>query len=203
MENPASIHATGGMLASHLFQYLLVAHPDEKITQQVIQEKQTFADRYQAKATAFARPHITIAAFLAKEAMEATMIRWMQRIISAQPGFPVLLDHYGGFPAHTVYLNIQDHHPFKQLGGSLKVVDQYINGNDCPPMKLVSFPHLSLARKLPPDIYEKAMPEYTRKAFHASFGLRELVLLRRQHQFDACRQVSVFHLGITANRTFN
>jgi len=189
-------------LFSDLYEYLLVAEPDEKVYQQIVEEKQTFFNTYKEKVSIKTKPHITVSNFLAKETMEETMIRWMQRIISTQFSFSVSLNNYSGFPPHTVYLRVQDHQPFKQLAASLKVVDQYVRGNDCPPMKLITNPHLSIARKLPAHIYEKAITEYAPKSFHASFEVKQLILLRRRHQFDACKQVSVFHLG-TDNRLFN
>ena len=189
-------------LFSNLYEYLLVAQPDEKVEQQIVEEKKSFFDTYKEKVAIKTKPHITVSNFLAKETMEETIIRWMQRIISTQFSFSVSLNNYSGFPPHTVYLRVQDHQPFKQLASSLKAVDQYVRGNDCPPMKLIMHPHVSIARRLPEHIYEKAITAYAPKSFHASFEVKQLILLRRQHQFDACKQVSVFHLG-TDNRLFN
>ena len=189
-------------LFSNLYEYLLVAQSDEKVYQQIVEEKKSFFDTYKEKVAIKTKPHITVSNFLAKETMEETIIRWMQRIISTQFSFSVSLNNYSGFPPHTVYLRVQDHQPFKQLASSLKAVDQYVRGNDCPPMKLIMHPHLSIARRLPEHIYEKAITAYAPKSFHASFEVKQLILLRRQHQFDACKQVSVFHLG-TDNRLFN
>ena len=189
-------------LFSNLYEYLLVAQPDEKVYQQIVEEKQSFYHTYKEKVAIKTKPHITVSNFMAKETMEETIIRWMQRIISTQFCFSVSLNNYSGFPPHTVYLRVQDHQPFKQLATSLKVVDQYVRGNDCPPMKLISHPHLSIARRLPQPIYEKAIAEYAPKSFHASFEVKQLILLRRKHQFDVCKQISVFHFG-TDNRLFN
>lgn len=187
--------ATRLPLFGNLYQYLLLVHPDEKVYQQVLDEKKLFFDRFKEKIAIKSKPHITVSKFLAKEAMEETIIRWMQRIIGSQNKFPVLLNNYSGFPPHTVYLRVQDHQPFKQLAASLKVVDQYVRGNSCPPMKLISYPHLSIARKLPATVYEKAIMEYAPKSFHASFEVNQLILLKRKHEFDCCKQISVFHLG--------
>jgi len=43
-------------------------------------------------------------------------------------------------------------------------------------------------------VYEKAMFAYSQKTFHADFEVDELVLLKRQNQFEKCRQVSVLKL---------
>jgi len=179
---------------SNLYEYLLVACPDERVYQQIMEEKQSFFDTYKEKAAIKTKPHITVAGFLAKETMEDTIIRWMHRIISTQQKFSASLNNYSGFPPHTVYLRIQDHQPFKQLAASLKVVDQYVRGNDCPPIKLITHPHLSIARKLSAGIYEKAMMDYSSKIFHASFEVNELLLLRRQQQLETCKQMSIFRL---------
>ena len=40
----------------------------------------------------------------------------------------------------------------------------------------------------------KAMPDYSRKDFHDSFRVEELVLLKRTHPYDACKTVNIFRL---------
>jgi 2'-5' RNA ligase len=202
MEWSSQTQTNAGILYNPMYEYLLVAHPDENVYLRVAEEKQSFFDIYKEKIAVKTKPHITVACFLAKEVMEETMIRWMQRIISNQQRFIVLLNNYSGFPPHTVYLRIQDHQPFKQLASSLKVIDQYVRGNDCPAMKLVTHPHLSVARGLPKDVYEKAIIAYAQKSFFDSFEVNELVLLKRQNQFENCVQVSKFHLS-EDSRLFN
>jgi hypothetical protein len=45
--------------------------------------------------------------------MEEIMIKWLQRIVSSQRSFTVMLNNYSGLPSHTVYARVQDHMPFK------------------------------------------------------------------------------------------
>ncbi len=131
--------------------------------------------------------------------MEETIIRWMNRAVGMQPSFSVLLNNFGGFPPHTIYIRVQQRQPFKQLAAALQSINHYIRSNDCPPMRLITNPHLTIARRLPPDIFEKAMWEYSQKTFEASFMIDKLILLRRQHQFDTCKQISSFHLAPVDN----
>jgi len=187
----------------YLFEYLLVATPSEEVYKQVMDEKQSFFNTYHEKVSIKTKPHITIANFLAKEAMEETIIRWMNRAVGTQPSFPVVLNNFGGFPPHTIYIRVQQRQPFKQLATALQSINHYIRSNDCPPMRLITNPHLTIARRLPPDIFEKAIWEYSHKAFEASFVIDKLTLLRRQHQFDACKQISSFHLASGDNLLFN
>lgn len=175
-------------------EYLLVAHPDAEVNAQVMEEKLFFSAQYKDPIAIKTKPHITVADFLAKEEMEATIIRWMHRIISSQKSFRVTLDQYSGFKPHTIYLRVQDHQPFQQLAKELQVVDQYIRGYGCPEMHLINRPHLTIARRLSDSIYQQAITLYAQKKFHASFEVKDLVLLRRQHQFDSCKQVNVFAL---------
>ena len=176
------------------YEYLLVVHPAPDVYAQVMQEKQHFFDTYKEKVAIKTKPHITVANFLAKEAMEDTIIRYMHRIISTQKIFTVTLNNFSGFPPHTVYARVQDHQPFKQLAAALAPVEHYIKGNGCPPAKFIIHPHVSIARRLKPDVYDKAMFEFSQRTFFASFNVEELVLLKRQNQFDKCRQVNVFKL---------
>lgn len=180
--------------ANGFWEYLLVAHPDAAVHARVTEEKQLFSVQYREPVAIKTQPHITVANFLAKEEMESTIIRWMHRIISSQKSFQVTLDQYSGFKPHTIYLRVADHEPFQQIAKELKVVDQYIRGYGCPEMYLITRPHLTIARRLKDSTYYQAMMAYEQKTFHASFDVKELVLLRRQHQFDACKQVNVFGL---------
>ena len=89
---------------------------------------------------------------------------------------------------------MQDAQPFLQLAQQLGAIDDFIRSSGCPPVNLIGRPYLSIAGGLTEKIYGKAMPDYSRKTFHESFRVDELVLLKREHSFDACRTVNVFHL---------
>lgn len=194
MENNLALAPSPNFRMQHFYEYLLVVHPAADVYEQITEEKKSFYNTYNEKVAIKTKPHITIATFYAKEEMESTIIRYMQRILSMQKGFSVMLNNYSGFPPHTVYARVQNHEPFKQLAASLKVVEQYIKDNDCPPMHLITYPHVSIARRLKQNVYEKAMFEYSQKTFNASFEVTELILLKRQTQFDKCKQVNVFKL---------
>jgi len=186
-----------------LFEYLLVGHPDSFVYNKIMEEKQRFYIDYQEKIAIRTQPHITVANFLASEAMEPTIIKWMQRICGAQQSFTITLNNYSGFPLHTIYLRVQDPLPFQQLAKQLKTVDDFIRASACPPVKLMTRPHLSIARKLPEQVYNKAMADYAQKTFHESFMLDELLLLRRQHQFDPCKTIQIFRLRPAGSNYFS
>lgn len=176
------------------YEYLLVAHPDKEVHEKIMEEKQVFYKEYNEKIAIKTQPHITLANFIAREAMEDTFIRYMRGIFSKQQSFTVTLNNYSGFPPHTIYLRVQNATPFQQLAKELKVVSTYVSSCSWPPMKLIFNPHVSIARRLPEEVYFKALTKYARKSFHESFMVSELLLLRRKHQYDTCKTINVFAL---------
>lgn len=176
------------------FEYLLVIHPDMEVYSKVVAEKQRFYEQFRTKPATRARPHIMVAGFVAKESMEETLIRWIQRVCSRQKCFTVTLNNYSGIPPHTVYLRVQDHLPFNLLTQKLMVINEYVQANGCPPVKWVSRPHLSISGRLPEEVYEPAMREYAQKIFCETFTAGELVLIRRSHAADSCKIINIFGL---------
>jgi 2'-5' RNA ligase len=179
------------------YEYLLVANPDKDVHEKIMAEKQVFYEEYKETVSIQTKPHITVANFLADEVMEDTIIRWMQRIFTKQQSFTVTLNNYSGFPPHTIYLRVQNATPFQQLAKELKVVNSYISSCSCPPMKPISNPHISIAGKLPEEVYFRALTQYSHKSFHESFMVKELLLLKRKHQYDTCKTINVFALQLS------
>jgi len=186
-----------------LQEYLLVVKPCSEVYNKIAEEKENFSSHYNEKAVVKTKPYITIANFLAKESMEETMIRWIQRICSRQRSFVVTLNNYSGFPPHTIYLRVQDHEPFKILAHELKTIDEYIRTNGCPKAYLVNRPHLTIARRLPESVYEKAILDYSQKLFCESFVAGELELLRRADPFEKYKVINVFGMLPRENNLFN
>ncbi|MEO7121448.1 MAG: 2'-5' RNA ligase family protein [Ginsengibacter sp.] len=186
-----------------LYEYLLVAHPDIGVNEKIVAEKQCFHQEYKEKISAKTQAHITIANFLAKESMEETLTRWIQRICTQQQSFTVTLNNYSGFPPHTIYLRVQNEQPFQKLANDLKVLNGYVNSCACPPVKIITKPYVSIAGKLPEDIYFKALTQYAHKTFHESFMVTELLLLKRKHQFEDGKKINVFGLSPEQNTMYN
>jgi 2'-5' RNA ligase len=180
-------------------EYLLVIYPSGELQEKLLDEQRQFSADYGLQMTVRESvrrfgPHITVAAFQAGEIMEDTLIRWVQRICNNYKCFELTLNNYSGFPPHTIYLRVQDPHPFRQLMQQLRTIDEFIRSSGCPPANLITRPFLSIAGGLTEQLYNKAMPEYSRKTFHDSFRVDELVLLKRTHSFDACKTVNIFRL---------
>jgi len=178
-----------------LWEYLLVAHPCSEVNEKILLEKKLFETRFEQKHDARFRPHITIANFLAKEAMEETFIRWIQNICNLQKSFTVTLNNYSAFPPSGLYLKVLDVEPFKKLANALKILDSFMETNNCPPLKLVSKPHITFAAGLCQFAFDNAIKEYSRKIFHESFKVEKLILLKRD-AYMKCYLVNTFILPL-------
>lgn len=141
------------------------------------------------------KPHITLAAFQAGEETEDTVIRWIQRICHQYRSFDIALNNYSGIPPHTIYLRVQDPRPLRELMQQLQAIDEFIRSSGWPPVNLTGRPHLTIAGGLTERIYNKAMPDYSRKTFHGILRVDELVLLKRRHSFDPCKTINIFRLS--------
>jgi len=182
--------------AGRRMEYLLVIYPYGELFEKLVEEQQQFLSDYGLIMKGRNRPHITVAAFQAGEQMEDTLIRWIHRICRRNECFEITLNNYSGFPPHTIYLRVQDPQPFRQLMHQLRAIDDFIRSSGCPPVNLISRPYLSIAGGLTEQVYNRAMADYSQRTFHESFRVEELVLLKREHSFDACRTVNVFRLPI-------
>ncbi len=174
--------------------YLLVIYPYGDLQDQLLEEQQQFSSDYGLQMTVRNRPHITVAVFEAAEPMEATLIRWIQRICKGYRSFEISLNNYSGFPPHTIYLRVQDPQPFRELMQQLRAIDDFIRASGCSPVNIIDRPYLSFAGGLTEQVYNKAMPDYSRKTFHGTFRVDELVLLKRSHPFDTGQTVNIFRL---------
>ena len=176
-----------------LWEYLLLVHPSKEAGAKILEEKRSFEYKYgQEKDTRF-YPHITVATIQAKEGMEDTFIRWIQNICNLQKSFTVTLNNYSAFPSSGLYLRVQDAEPFKKLAQALKILDGFMQSNNCPPVALVSKPHLTFVKGLSAYSYDSAIKEYARKTFHESFKVDKLILLKRDAAMK-CHLLNTFIL---------
>lgn len=138
-------------------------------------------------------PNLTIASFTAKEMMEDTIIKWMQRVCSSFSSFDLSFNNYGGYPQKSIHLRVQHSEPLLLMAQQLKIIDEYIRSGGCNGMNIYTRPQLAIANQLSAAAYEKAIPEYSRKSFNASFEVKELELLRYTPE-HGMRIINIFRL---------
>ena len=166
--------------AEQYSEYVLMAYPQVLHAAAVTGRSAVDAPLLVTAPLSVAAPPIELAVFKAKELMEETLLRWMHRIISNQQQFTTQLAQRIETPTGKLQLFITDRTPFQQLVQQLKVVSQYISSSDCPEMQFTIRPQLTGA--------EQAC------LFSGTVAIKELILLKKQHDFDRYQQVNVFAL---------
>ena len=169
---------TTGFRNEGTYHYRLLAMPDGEMAEKLRGEKRDFQREYNQGKTGPETPAVMITEFIARDEMEETIIRWLQRITGEQKSFGITLNNFSGCPDHTVFLRIQDHSPFHELAVQLLPIDEYVQSYNCPPVRFARQPHLPIAENLPGSLYQAAIGDYSRRDFHGSFEVRELMLVR-------------------------
>lgn len=177
-----------GWMAEGLQEYSLVIQTDNVLRHLLSLEQQDLVLKHGLKGQLRQVSQITVAKFAVREGMEETLTRWMQRICSNLRSFVITLNNYSGHPPHTIYLRIQDQWPIQQLIRQLSPVEDYIRSSACPPPIMMMRPYLDIAGHLPQTVYEKAMPDYSRRSFHHSFLANDLLLVKSS-PYEANNQI--------------
>ena len=150
----------------NLWEYMLLANPDETVNEKVVLEKIYFEDKYETEIATKTLPYITIANFLAKEILEDRIGRLLQNICNQQYSFNAALNNFSGFPTHAIFIRVKNPQRFKRLANGLQALDDLLQVNECPPLQISSRPHMPIARQLDEDIYNVAIKEYAEKEFY-------------------------------------
>ena len=170
-----------------------MAYPNME-TELLIRAEQQYIQRKYRTAIPVQPTGIIVAEFMAREDMEATLIRWMHRIISTQSGFMVNIYGFGALSSKQLYLRVKEQQPFQQLAGAMQVVDQYIRSYDCPPVKKFAHPCLPLTEVVPDEEFEKVVDEYAERKLNFSFEIKELMLIRDRQEKETGKQINLFRL---------
>ena len=174
--------------------YSLVVFPEGEGGERVKQLAGNFHQTFRAGSSPLEVPLIELAAFRAREAMEETLIRWIQRVCHMQRRFWVQLNgfcekHNGG-----LYLQVQDQRPFTKIAGSLSVVDQYIQSCGGPPVEWIQAPQCRITDSITTNEYDQTKNWFSEAPFHADFFVHSLVLLKQVSDSGSAELVNVFPL---------
>jgi hypothetical protein len=194
---------TADWLQAGLQEYMLVVQPPGYVTDKILIEKSSLYNDFQQPQSTLRQPRIVVAHFSAREEMEETIVRYLQRILLQQPCFQLTLNNYSGDMHQSIFLRIQSTAALIQLADQLAPVSTYINSCSCPPIKLNVKPHLAIAEKLPEVHYLKAMMAFSQKTFYETFMVTGLMLIRRSNEYDIEKPVTVFRLQPSESMLYN
>lgn len=136
-------------------------------------------------------PCIPIAAFRGREAMEDTLIRWVQRVCRMHQRFQVILDDPQPHPAGGWRLPVTDTEPIRQLSEKLTIVDEYIRSCRLGPVHWET--NHACRFNGTPEMTDRRpqTPRPTNNAF-ATFLVHSLVLTRQAYADGPVEIVNLF-----------
>jgi 2'-5' RNA ligase len=163
-----------------VYEYLLVLNPHEELRNKIMHVKQEFFDSYRSNTALYSKPHITLANFVQYEMMEDRLVNRLQTIAMGYHPIKIELKDYGSFPSHTIYINVTSKVPIQDLTKQIRTEAQRLMKlNDDNKPHFIMEPHLTIARKLTHEQYEKAWLEYSHKHFTGRFIADAMLLLKR------------------------
>jgi len=183
--------------------YTLVANPNTAAAKNITAEARLFFERYENEDAVSFKPRITIATFTARDAMEDTLIRYIQRICSGQPGFTVELNNFGSLPPNSIHLRVQNPEAVMKFAAQLTVVNDYITTCGCPRLQVNHQPLINLTNSLTHNLYLQALLETGQQSFHQIFTVAELQLIRSSPGIDIEKVVTNFYLKPTTHILYN
>ena len=163
-----------------VYEYLVVMDPHEELRNRIIQVKKDFFEVYKASTAIGGKPHVSLVNFLQYEMMEERLVNRLKTIAMGYYPVKVELKDYGSFPSHTIYLNVTSKLPIQNLVKEIRAQAQRLMKlNDDNKPHFIMEPHLTIARKLQPQQYEKGWLEFSHLQFTGRFIADAMLLLRR------------------------
>lgn len=160
------------------FEYLLIISPNKEVRHQVARLKRIFASSYQCTMASRLVPHITIGNWLYSDIREAGIIATIRRFSETVSPFIATVHGLGKFDPKTIFVDISNKEKFAEISNGLKKpVNSLLKGN----ARFPSNAHITIARSMEPDQFERAWADWKEEPFKADFTVKEMILLRRPY----------------------
>src|ERR1700753_2151844 len=143
------------------FEYLLVINPKGKAEEKVYEVKSFFNDNYKC-STAMHQPHITMLNFiLLVREMEKRIILYLDRFLSNFKPFDVELHGFDHFLTHTLFIDIKTPGLIIDIVKGIRTkFRRYLIADKQYKPFFCTKPHLTIARKMIPEQFDKAWSEW-------------------------------------------
>lgn len=172
-------------------EYLLILNPHEELKEKILQAGKDMAEKYNLAPANLGKPHVTLARFIVWEMMEEKILNRLKVAAMGLPPFKMLLKDYGSFPSHTIFINIPTKIPVQELIKQVRTARQLMKSPEYDPY-FNADPHITLARKLPHEQFDKAWLDYSHRQFTGSFIADAMLLLKRREGEKAWQIVNRF-----------
>jgi hypothetical protein len=134
-------------------------------------------------------PYIPLASFTGREAMEATLTRWMQRICQTLPRFSLPLGDAALLPDRSLRMRVTDTESLRRLIERLEVLETYIKSCGTGQVEWVRNPYCRLGRAVASKGDAEVPAIEAGKTSQARFPVHCLLLGKKTHTEDGSEKV--------------
>jgi hypothetical protein len=172
-------------------EYLVVIRPNDDLYERLMAEKNSFAEKYNAAASTFGKPYLTLVRFTQVQMGEERIIRQLRSIAAGCAPIKLELRNYGSYPTHSIFINLTSKTRITAVVRQLRGAQRLMKCQGQTP-HFITEPHFVIARKLNPVQYENAWREYAQLSFDARFIADKLLLLKRKPGLSSFLPVDEF-----------
>ncbi len=162
---------------NRLFGYLVIISPPEDVTRFVNELKAEFYSKYGPYEGKYSKPHITICNFRLLEQRQDKVLSTFQNGLSEIDPFMLKINGFGSFEnSNVIYLKVEETGQLTPLKKKLFHIKKklWFKKN----FYLFGIPHLTIAKKLEPAVFEAAAMDYCSRSYQNSFTVDRLKVLR-------------------------
>lgn len=176
-----------------VYAYMLVLRPHVELQGRILHLKQEFSEKYTTAETTRSRTWVPLVHFTQRALMEERIVNRLSNVAMGFPPFKTELKDFGSFPSHTIYINVASKIPIQQLVKAVRSNCQRLMkmSEEHKPHFMME-PHITLARKLSPEQYEKGWSEYSHRHFTGRFIAEEMMLFKRAEGETRYQPVTTF-----------
>jgi len=179
-------------------EYLLVIDIPEALRHKIEKAREELMTNYAVRQPKTGRPHVGLVRFTAFQQQEQKIVDRILLITLSQQPFLVEFSDYGGYPMHSIYIQVRTKEKIKALVKSYKAVRPLLKTNGEAP-HFLDDPVIPLAARMDKDVYVQAMKEYSGKHFSGRFVASSVLLLSRgnkQERYQVVRRFGMDNLPI-------
>lgn len=183
-------------MSEHTHEYLLIIKPKGTVEQKANEVKYVYKYDYGC-VMAFNQSHITLLNFiLVGRWMEERVLKFFEGFFASLKPFDVEVNGFDHFSTHTIFLKIISKASIvKMVKGIRNKFYKYLTPHGSFPPFFCTEPHLTIARRMRPDQFEKVWPIWENQEFNGSFNVDEVVLIRRRLlERNKCQIIGSFNL---------
>jgi 2'-5' RNA ligase len=163
-------------------EYLILISPPAEVRETVKRVKDLFGEKFGVIHPLESVAHISVMNIVMSKTNEEKLKKILKNFCNNQEAFNISLSGYDGFRPHTIYIKVIEAKLITSLHRRLKEAILPKMNIESWQISTYTSPHLTVARNLTEDIYNKAIGEYRQRKINLSFKADNLTLLWREHK---------------------